>query len=48
MENRKTNKTFFIVSKYIDETTSLDLKDFFSETNRYLDNKSKFIWGIKI
>ena len=47
MENRKTNKTFFIVSKYIDETTSLDLKDFFSETNRYLDNKSKFILGDK-
>ena len=38
MEKSKTKKAFCIISKNLDETTSIDLKDFFSETSRYLDN----------
>ena len=48
MEKNKTNKAFYIIPKTLDETTSISLKDFFSETNRYLDNKSKFIVGDKL
>ena len=48
MEKNKTNKAFYIIPKTLDETTSINLKDFFSETNRYLDNKSKFIVGDKL
>ena len=47
MENSETNKKLFIISKNTNETTSIDYKDFFGETNRYLDNKSKFILGNK-
>lgn len=47
MENRETNKKLYIISKNTDETTTIDYKDFFGETNRYLDNKSKFILGNK-
>ena len=47
MEKNKTKKAFCIISKNLDETTSIDLKDFFSETSRYLDNKSKFFVGYK-
>ena len=47
MENSETNKKLFIISKNTNETTSIDYKDFFGETNRYLDNESKFILGNK-
>ena len=47
MENSATNKKLFIISKNTNETTSIDYKDFFGETNRYLDNESKFILGNK-
>ena len=46
MESFNKNIKQFIISKNIDETTSLDLKDFFEDPKRYLENK-KFIVGDK-
>ena len=47
MEKLIKNKKLFILSKNIDETSSLDLKDFFQDPKRYLESKSKYIVGDK-
>ena len=47
MDNSNKNKKLFVVSKSIEETTALDLKDFFGDPNRYLESKSKYIVGNK-
>ena len=47
MDNSNKNKKLFVISKSIEETTALDLKDFFGDPNRYLESKSKYIIGNK-
>ena len=47
MEKLIKNKKLFILSKNIDKTSSLDLKDFFQDPKRYLESKSKYIVGDK-
>ena len=47
MEDSKKNKKLYVISKNNEESTKLDLKDFFGDPNKYLESKSKFIVGIR-
>ena len=47
MDNSNKSKKLFVISKSIEETTVLDLKEFFGDPNKYLESKSKFIVGNK-
>ena len=46
MEKQNKSKKLFVISKNVEEMINLDLKDFFKEPKRYLEN-SKYIVGNK-
>ena len=45
MEKSKKNKKLFVISKSVEETINLDLKDFFEDAKRYLENNTRYIIG---